>query len=149
MEARNWKLIDWTRQDVVIALAEGVSRERVRQARKTHGGGVVPSGYRRHTSGTVRDKLEGVSSSSMTLSELAEKGGCGEVHVAGVLRELGKEYKRLPNGNARYDWGKFPVGWEGMTDREIGEVVGVGNPAVVTQWRNRHGYSRVLVGIPC
>ena len=53
---------------------------------------------------------------------------------------------RLPRGNARYDWGRFPADWMGMTDKQIAGVVGVGAPAVVTQWRNGHGYHRRVAG---
>lgn len=78
----------------------------------------------------------------MTLPELARVAGCKERRVAVVLQGMGRGYRRRPRGNAVYDWTKFPVNWAELTDKELAVIVGADNPAVVTQWRNRHGYSK-------
>ena len=140
----NWVEVNWGKQDVELALACGVSRERVRQARKTYGGGVKPEGYRKRTCETAEDRLAGMETSDKTLPELAKMADCDEQRVSVLLKGLGKVFKRRARGNAKYDWTKFPQGWEFKTDKELAFLVGVDDPAVVTQWRNRHGYGKMV-----
>lgn len=144
----DWVGADWAEQDVVLASRYGVSRERVRQARIRHGGGARSPRHRKSTGDTAASRLEGMDTEGMTLEEVAIAAGCKGQYASVTLRALGKGFAKGRNGNARYDWGKFPVGWEGMTDKEIGEVVGVGDPAVVAQWRNRHWYVKGVVRVP-
>jgi len=140
---RDWSRVDWGRQDVEIAAEMGVSREAARQRRPE---GVVAARHRQRTVATAEARIEAMDTSAMTLDRVAALAGCSRKHALRVLSGLGKAYSRLPRGNARYDWGRFPADWMGMTDKQIAVVVGVGDPAVVTQWRNRHGYHRRGVG---
>jgi hypothetical protein len=55
---------------------------------------------------------------------------------------LGQGFRRRPRDNARHDWTRFLADWAERTDKEIAAVVGIGNPAVVTHRRNRHGFRK-------
>ena len=81
----------------------------------------------------------------MTLDKAAMLAGCDSKHAGRVLRHLGKEFVRRPRGKSKHDWTKFPTNWVDLTDKQIAEVVGVGDSAVVAQWRNRHGYRKQVV----
>ena len=135
----DWEGVDWSRQDVEIALEVGCTREAVRQKRPE---GVRADRYRKHTLPTVVDVIVGMETVGMSLEEVARRASCSKKHALKVLLDLGKEYARLPKGNSKYDWGKFPDNWKEFTDRELAVVIGVGNPSVVTQWRVRHGYRK-------
>lgn len=137
----DWTTVDWCQQDVVLAKQLERTRERVRQARKRFGG-QQPEGYRRRTSGSIRLRLAKTATEVMTLPKLSKHAGRKSETIRCVLKKMGKGYKRMPNGNARYDWSRFPAGWRAMTDKDIGAIVGAGNPAIVAQWRNRHGYRK-------
>jgi hypothetical protein len=101
--------------------------------------GVKPQGYLRRGD-TAEEKLRDVDTTKMTLEQVAKKAGCGAQRALAVLRGLGKTYRKLPKGNAKYRWNRFPKNWKELTDKEIGKLVGCTNAAIVTQWRNRHGY---------
>ena len=126
----------WLKQDVEIAQELGVSRERVRQVRPK---GSVPQGYRRRTGGTAWQRIAAMDTKGKGMREVAEAAGCGVAHAGVAMRAMGKGYARMPKGNARYDWGLLPPGWRGLTDKELAGVVGASSPAVVAQWRLRHG----------
>lgn len=132
----DWGKVDWTMQDVEIASLMGVSRQRVGQVRPE---GTAPAGYRRRTCVTAWDRIEAMDCSGRTISEVAKAAGCGESYAGVALRKLGKGYRRKPKGNARYDWGLLPSDWKSRTDKEMAGIVGASSPAVVTQWRVRHG----------
>lgn len=137
----DWKKVDWSQQDVALASQLGCSRERVRQVRKQLCK-PRPEGYHRRTIGSARLKLAEQATEIMALPKISELAGCKPARARSVLKELGKGYKRRPNGHARYDWSRFPAGWRSMTDHAIGLIVGASNPAIVAQWRNRHGFSK-------
>ena len=137
----DWTTVDWNLQDVVLARQLGRTRERVRQVRKQLGK-PRPDEYHKRTSGSARLKLAKEATEVVSLPMLAKMTGCSQQRVACVLKTLGKGYKRRPNGRARYDWTRFPAGWYAMTDKAIGAVVGASNPAIVAQYRKRHGYLR-------
>lgn len=142
----DWGKVDWVNQDIVIANDLGCSRERVRQARLEYGRGIKSGKYRARLAGSpLRDRLAVMDTDGKTLKELAKEIGASESSMAYLrvlLKELGKGYRRKPRGNARYDWGKFPINWKDLTDKEIADIVGVENPVVVTIWRNRHGFKK-------
>lgn len=140
----NWQVVDWSKQDVELAVEHGISRERVRQVRQAQGGG-KPVGYRKRTADTAEDKLVGIETSDKTLPELATLVGCNCRRVAVLLRGMGKSFLRRKNGKAKYDWSKLPEDWESRSDKELAKLMGVGNSAVVATWRHRHGSRRVEV----
>jgi hypothetical protein len=135
----DWGKVDWGQQDVFIASLMGCSREAVRQARVRLGVGAARTPRARTV--TVEGELKGLETEELTLSEVAGKIGYSEKHIGVVLGRMGKCFKRR-KGRAWHNWGLFPANWEEMTDKEIGLVVGVDEPCVVTQWRNRHGYRK-------
>ena len=138
--------VDWLRQDVVLASELGCSREAVRQARVRMGAGLAAT-PRKRTAMTAEDHLAGMDTDGLTLPELARIVGCHERRIVIVLRLLGKGYKHRPRGKARYDWTLFPTDWETKTDKDLAVIVGADNPAVVAQWRNRHGYRKQVVHV--
>jgi hypothetical protein len=138
----NWLEVDWSKQDVELAAEHGVSRERVRQARKAHGAG-KPIGYRKRTGETAEDKLANMETGDKTLLELATLAGCTGRRVAVLLKGMGKSFLRRKNGKAKYDWSKLPEDWESRSDKELAILMGIGNSAVVATWRHRHGGKRV------
>lgn len=141
---RDWTRVDWGLQDVEIARGMGVTRQAVHQRRPE---GSVAARKRRRVVPTAMARIEAMDTSGMELPRVALLAGCTERHAMKVLSGMGKAYRRRPRGNARYDWGRFPEGWRRMTDKQIAAEVGVGDPAVVTQWRNRHGYRRRGVAV--
>ena len=140
----NWVKADWSLQDVEIARELGCSRERVRQARLDPeiGKGVQPLRFRKRTTITAESRLSLMDTTGMTLDKVADLAGCKEQRAALILRKLGKGYRRRPRGAATCDWSKFPGDWLLRTDKEIAVLVGASVPAVVAQWRNRHGYRK-------
>lgn len=134
----DWGGADWARQDVDLAGSLGVSREAVRQARRRLGKG-HPEGYRQRTGVTAGQRIKAMVTDGRTIVEIAKAAGCGEAYARVALRAGGKGYKRRPKGNARYDWSLLPADWKDRTDKEMAELVGASSPAVVTQWRVRHG----------
>ena len=137
----DWSKADWDKQDMALSLEYGCSREAVRQARIRNGGGKALRPRQRVLPGT-REHLASLDTSGMDLKQLAVLVGCSERRVADLLKGLGKTFKRRPKGNALYDWGKIPMDWAMRTDKELAAIVGVPSPAVVTQWRNRHGMKK-------
>jgi len=140
----NWNFADWSQQDIEIARKFNCSRERVRQVRANSaiGNGQKADNHRRRTIPTAKIKLANVETSDKTLLELSKIAGCNVRSVGGILQEMSKSYKRRPRGGQIYDWSKFPVKWVHLTDKEIAAFVGANYPAVVAQWRARHGYKR-------
>ena len=135
----DWGKADWARRDVEIAEEFGVSRQRVFQARRKFGGGVEPSLKRRRRGVTAAQRIAAMETSGRTADEVARAAGCGKGYAGARLRKLRKDYRRLPKGGARYDWSLMPSDWRSRTDKEMAELVGASSPAVVTQWRIRHG----------
>ena len=140
----DWAKADWTKQDVVLAVELGCSRQRVFQVRAelVKSGkldGVEPDGYRTRTTGTAANEIAKGEWSGKTVPEVALEAGCSEGHAGLLLRKAGKAYKKRPKGNSRYDWGKMPSNWKDLTDKEIAVIIGASSRVVVTQWRVRHG----------
>ena len=135
----DWSKVDWKRQDIEIAHGLGCSREAVRQARPE---GSVADHPRQRTIPTALARLKAMDTSKMTLEQAGGLAMCEPRHAGRILRKLGKTYVRKPKGNSKHDWGRFPANWKSLTDKEIAMVVGVEDPAVVAQWRNRHGYRK-------
>ena len=135
----NWLDVDWGKQDVEIARIKGVSRERVRQVRPK---GVKSISFRQRTGMTAGKRILAMETTGKSLVEIALAARCKKAYARSVVSLNGKKYRR-GRGNARYDWGLVPQDWRGLTDVEIGELVGVANPAVVAQWRIRHGMRKV------
>jgi hypothetical protein len=139
----DWSQADWILQDVVLASQFGCTREAARQARVKHGNGVIPDRLRKRTGETIATHLAAMNTAEMTLDQLSEAVGCKEQYVAVVLKSLGKTFKCRPRGNAKYNWEKIFNIWRKKTDQELADIVGAKNPAVVAQWRNRHGYRKM------
>lgn len=135
----DWNRVNWGEQDIELARQLGCSREAVRQARPE---GRVAFRHRKRTIPTALARLEAMDTAGMTLEKAAGLAGCNARHAGKVLRGLGKAYVRKPKWNARHDWLKFPANWRELTDKQIAGIVGVDDPSVVTQWRNRHGYRK-------
>jgi len=135
----DWSAVDWVLQDIQLAEEHGVSRERVRQVRSVYGGGVMPDGYRKRTGVTAGQRIVAMETEGKTMAEVARAAGCGKAYAGVALRKAGKKYRLLPKGNARYDWGLLPADWMDRTDKEMATMIGASGPAVVTQWRIRHG----------
>lgn len=125
----------------MIARNLGCSREAVRQARERTTS-VQAESPRQRTLPTAQGRIAEMDTVGMTVLEVAEKAGCEEKHALDVMRVLGKTFKRRPRGGGVHDWSKFPADWRDLTDKQIADVVGVGDPAVMAQWRNRHGYRK-------
>jgi hypothetical protein len=134
----DWSAVDWRMQDVAIARLVGVTRERARQARKENGGAVPERKWQR-TGVTAAARIAAMSTDGRTAEEVGKAAGCGGGHAAAVMRSLGKGFRRLPRGNARYDWSLMPSDWMSRTDKDMASLVGASSPSVVTQWRIRHG----------
>ena len=132
----DWAMVDWSKQDIELSERLGVSRERVRQVRPF---GVKPSEYRHRRGVTSTERIGVMDCSGKTVEEVARSAGCGAAYAGVALRKLKKDYRRLPRGNPRYDWGLLPENWKDLTDKALADIVGALNPAVVTQWRVRHG----------
>ena len=131
----DWGKADWSMQDVTIAGLLGVSRGRVGQVRPF---GVISKGYRKRTGVTAAKRIMAMDTSGKTIREVARAAGCVAEYAGMALRKLGKPYRRLPKGNAKYDWGLMPANWRELTDKAMAGMVGAGR-AAVTQWRIRHG----------
>jgi len=140
----NWDQVDWLKQDIVLSRELGCSREAVRQARIRLKGG-SPVSFHGWTGETIKNKLVDIDTTLYDISQLADKLGASKRHVATVLRELGLSCKSLPNGNSVHDWSKLPVDWWKKTDKELAVIIGVDSPAVVTQWRFKHGLNKKKV----
>ena len=140
----NWESVDWGRQDVEIARDFGCSRERVRQVRVDPkiGMGRIANKPRGRTGDTATSVLSKIDTECKTLSELSDDTGYGEHSIGLVLNSLGNGFKRRTRGGQLYDWSKFPTQWREMKDKEIATLVGAEYPAVVAQWRKRHGHQR-------
>ena len=135
----DWGSVDWGKQDVEIAALMGVSRQRVGQVRPA---GTSAKEYRQRRGVTAEQRIAKMLTEGKTLGEIAKAAGCGEAHARVALNEAGKEYRRLQKGRPKYDWSRFPMEgwrWTEMTDKAIAALVGASSPAVVTQWRIRHG----------
>ena len=131
----DWGKADWSMQDVTIASLLGVSKERVGQVRPK---GSVSANYRRRTGVTAWQRIMAMDTSGKTIREVARAAGCVAEYAGMALRKLGKPYRRLSKGNAKYDWGLMPANWRELTDKAMADMVGAGR-AAVTQWRLRHG----------
>jgi len=138
----DWTKANWDQQDIEFARLLGCSREAVRQKRPE---GHVALRARQRTLPTAMARLEAMDTSGMTLEKAALLAGCKPKHAGRVLRTMGKGFKRHPIWNLTHDWSKFPTNWKDLTDKEIAKIVGVADPAVVAQWRNRHGYRKQVV----
>ena len=140
MSKVNWEDADWTKQDVVISRDLGCSREAVRQARIRFD--IEPSvNYRKKTYPTTESKLLKINTKKFTIAELSKMIGCHEHPLMAVLRKIGKSCKKSPRKGV-HDWSKFPELWYLSTDKELAVLIGIENPALVTQWRIRHGFRR-------
>jgi len=141
-----WEITNWDKQDIIIATEKGCSREAVRQARIRCGG--KPALFPRlHRKESAADRLSKIDTTDKTLPELVKIAKCNTSRAMYVLKSLGKTYTRRPRGNPIYDWTLFPADWEDKTDKEIAVLVGTDNPAIVTQWRHRHGYRKQVCSI--
>ena len=132
----DWGKADWSMQDVTIASLLGVSKERVGQVRPK---GSVSANYRRRTGVTAWQRIMAMDTSGRTIRDVARSVGCGAEYAGMALRKGKKPYRRLPKGNARYDWGLMPANWRELTDKAMAGMVGTSSPAAVTQWRLKHG----------
>ena len=135
----NWEKLDqgiWVKQDIEIASLLGVSRERVRQMRPSE---VVSINYRHRRGTTSLQRIMAMDVTGKTMKEIAIAAGCGLGYARMVVGRAKKAYRKLPHGNARYDWKLLPANWQELTDKEMASMVGASSPAVVTQWRIRHG----------
>jgi hypothetical protein len=131
-----WGKVDWSKQDVELAAIHGCSRERVRQMRPE---GVVADGYRQRTGVTAEQRIARMETEGRTVEEVARAAGCGKAYARVAMKRAGKGYRHLPKGRARYDWALLPANWRELTDKAMAGMVGASSPAVVTQWRVRHG----------
>lgn len=140
----DWANVDWRKQDVVLAAELRCTRERVRQARSDprFGNGARAERFHKATGVTAAERLEAMNTTDRTLPQLARLAGCTDTTASLLLRRMGKDFRRRPKGSAKYDWTKFPHDWVDRTDEEIAAVVGVPSPAIVAQWRIRHGYRK-------
>jgi hypothetical protein len=138
--AKGYRGVSWADRDVDIAKAVGCSRERVRQARVELKAPRSPRARRRM--GTTADKIAAMDVSRMTPLDIASETGCTPAYARMVLKAGGRPHLRPPDGRRKwkYRWGDVtPAMWRDMTDAAVAEVLGVGSPAVVTQWRRRRG----------
>ena len=135
----NWKKVSsaiWLKQDVEVAKLLGVSRERVRQVRPA---GMVAENHRKHIEVTAWQRIAGMVTDGKTMIEVAKVVGCGAAYAGVAMRRMGKGYVRMAKGNSKYNWRLLPPNWRDLTDKEMAGVIGASSPAVVTQWRIRHG----------
>ena len=137
----DWSKVNWVEQDIRLAESLGVSREAVRQARLRHHVGASPKHKYRAPSSVVM-VLRGLDTRNMTIPQIQQVVQRKYGHLLSILKREGLDYQRRPNGKLKYDWSKLPKDWLQMTDQEIAVVVGVESPAVVAQWRWRHGYRK-------
>ena len=138
MIKHNWEEIDWRRQDIEIAADLGVSREAVRKHRPI---GVKALRHRKKTL-TAEVMLSSMETSGLTLLEISKLAGCSVNHACSLLTKMGKTYRHLPRGRAKYEWDKFPSDWKGLTDKQIADMMDVSSAAMVAQWRRRHRMMR-------
>ena len=131
-----WVNVNWDDQDIAIARQYGCSRERVRQKRKSLGVGRSPLWHSRQ--GCSKERLLKLGDTSgMTLKEISEVVGCSKSYVLQCLKATGGTYKAFINrGRTMYDWSK--ADWT-KGYREIAKDLGIDNPNVVSQYRQRHG----------
>jgi hypothetical protein len=136
----DWNSMDWGLRDVDIAKQQGCSRERVRQVRLTLNKPKSPLWHQRF--GTSKESISKLDTSNMTPEQVARETGCSVTYATQKLNELGKTFNKPPDRRRiqKYDWGSISLEqWLTLKDTEVAKLLGVGNPAVVTQWRNRHG----------
>jgi hypothetical protein len=134
-----WHLVDWSHQDIEISESFSCSRERVRQKRLELGKSRPKNWHCRR--GSAREKISELKdTSNMTLKEIASKVCCSNSYALQTLKKLGKSYKRQKlGGKTKYDWAS--ADWS-KSYSEIAEDLGIDNPGVVSQYRQRHGISR-------
>lgn len=131
----NWNEIDWSKQDVVIARELRCSRERVRQKRIDLCKGKSPH-YHEHAS-VFKSRILSLDTEELTIKEIVKAVKCSKAYAINMLSKLGKKYNKVDNRRGgKYEWGI--ADWS-MKDREIARVLGVPNPATVTQHRRRLG----------
>jgi len=138
--SKGYRGVTWADRDVDIAEAVGCSRERVRQVRLGMGAPCSPRARQRV--GTMAEKIAGMDVSHMTPVDVAGKAGCTEAYARMVLKAGRIPHLKPPDGRCKwkYKWGSItPTMWKTMTDAAVAGVLGVGSPAVVTQWRRRRG----------
>ena len=136
----DWGAQDWELRDVDLAEMNGVSRERVRQVRKALMKPRSPM-WHRHV-GTAADTIASMDTAGMTPGEVAGKSDCSEAYARQCLTSMRKRYRRPPDGRMvhKYAWETVtPQQWRAYRDKDVAEMLGIGNVAVVTQWRRRKG----------
>ena len=131
-----WHLVDWEMQDIHISELYSCSRERVRQKRKELGVGKPKRWHCRR--GSSRERIELLKDTSkMTLKDIAKVVGCSPSYALQCLKRAKLTYAKKPlGGRPKYDWDK--ADWT-KGYREIAKDLGVKNPGVVSQYRQRHG----------
>jgi len=144
----DWESQDWSLRDVDIADANGVSRERVRQVRKALRKPKSPM-FHKHI-GTATSRIVDMDTSGMTPEEVASSARCSEAYARQCLGTMEKEFKKPPDGRMvhKYLWDSITSEqWKTLRDKDVAEILGIGNVAVVTQWRRRKGIVKKRKGV--
>jgi lambda repressor-like predicted transcriptional regulator len=131
----NWSNVNWLDQDIVIAKTLGCTKEAVRQKRNKLGKEQSPN-YCKHNVELI-NKLLQLETKDKTLNELSSLIGYNAVTVRNILDKNNKKYIFVDRRKiGKYDWSK--ADWA-KTDREVANILGVTNRAVVTGHRRRLG----------
>jgi hypothetical protein len=144
----DWGAQDWSLRDVDIAEATGVSRERVRQVRKALNKPRSPM-WHKHV-GTAADAISSMDTARLTPEEISRKAKCSEAYAKQCLGSSGKTFTKPPDGRMvhKYAWDSVtPQQWKSLRDKDVAEMLGISNVAVVTQWRRRKGIVKKRKGV--
>lgn len=136
----DWASQDWELRDVDLAEMNGVSRERVRQVRKALMKPRSPM-WHRHV-GTAADAIASMDTVGLTPEEVSKVSDCSEAYARQCLTAMRKRYRKPLDGRMvhKYAWETVtPQQWRTCRDKDVAEMLGIGNVAVVTQWRRRKG----------
>lgn len=94
---------------------------------------------------TLRDKILELPVSTMTIKEIAEDLDCSSHYVYHTLRENDLSYLDARK-ETKYDWDKIKsYQWSGpnqLTDKEIADILGIGNFRIVSNYRWRHNLKK-------
>ena len=139
MEARGAAQVELLKEGMALAQElrlESPFRKAVAKASSIY----RPSGWHGRK-GTIKEKIDLLPVTTLTAREIAAEVSCGVSYVAQALKELETHCKRAKRGKLKYEWWKIRSHqWSGpkeITDKETAGLLGIPNPMVVTQYRNR------------
>lgn len=122
VKRKQWRAVDWTKQDVVIARELNVSRERVRQVRNILDKPKSPNHYKRTTPRFTDREIELIGLASD--AKIAKYLGCSVLTVWKYRKQLGR--KSVAEAKREAKWNQEVIGLMGKeSDYFIAKKFGI------------------------